>query len=227
MGPGKEDLGALGRAAHLHHIDPQAHALGKGLALDLLADRQVGLGALVARADAQAGRAGAGINAGDEPGEDLMLLGVELVIDHAALRFPHALDDDLAGGLGGDAAKIAGLDLDAQHIAQLRPGQRGPGLLQAHLGAGVIHLLHHILFDEHAHGAQLFVGVHGHVIPHALVVPLVGRDQRLGDLLDHIGLGDALLLFDHTDRGEKFRRVQLVALLCFCVLSRRHCSLLL
>ena len=156
-----------------------------------------------------------------------MLLRGEALEDHAALGLTHALDDDLTGGLGGDPAKVAGLDLNAQHVAQLRPGQRGPGLLQAHLGAGVIHLFHHVLLDKHAHGAQLFVGVHGHVIAHALVVPLIGRDQSLGDLLDHIGLGDALLLFDHTDRGEKFRRVQLVALLCFCVLSRRHCSLLL
>ena len=59
-----------------------------------------------------------------------MLLGTELVIDHVPLGFPDALDDDLTGGLGGDTAKVLGLDLDADHISQLGVGQCAAGLLQ-------------------------------------------------------------------------------------------------
>ena len=109
--------------------------------------------------------------------------------------------------------------------AQLGLGQLIPGHLQAHLGAGVIHLLHHVLLDEHAHGALLLVGLHRHVVPRALVIPLVGGDQGLGDLLQHVGLGDALLLLNQVDGGEKLRPVQLVGLLRFGVLLRHNRSI--
>ena len=51
-----------------------------------------------------------------------MLLGVELIVDHAPLGLADALDDNLTGGLGGDAAEILGLDLDADHVAELGVG---------------------------------------------------------------------------------------------------------
>ena len=141
-----------------------------------------------------------------------MLLGGELVEHHAALGLPHALNDDLTGGLGGDAAEVLRLDLDAQHVAQLGPGQSLPGVLKAHLGVGVIDGLHHVLLDVHADLALFLVGVHGDVVGDALVVPLVGGHQRLGDLLDHVCLGDALFLLDVSNGGEELLRVQLRAL---------------
>ena len=47
---------------------------------------------------------------GNYAGEDLVLLGGELIINHAPLGLTHTLNDDLAGSLGGDAAKVPGLD---------------------------------------------------------------------------------------------------------------------
>ena len=224
MGAGDEYLRSLGGAAHLHYVDAQSHPFEVRLALDLLAGGQEGLGGLAARADAQAHRAGAGIDAGDHAGEDLVLLGGELVVDHPPLGLPHTLDDHLAGGLGGDAAEIAGAHLDADDVAKLGVGQLLPCHLEAHLGAGVVDLLHHVLLDEHAHGTGLLVGLHGHVVPRALVVPLVGGHQGLGDFLQHVGLGDTLLLLNQVDGGKELRPVQLVGLLRFGILLRHNCT---
>ena len=224
MGTGNEHLRPLGGAADFHHIHTQAHALHIALALHLLAGSQEGLGGLTAGTDAQAGGAGAGINAGDHAGEDLVLLGGELIIDHAPLGLAHTLDDHLAGGLGGDAAEVTGLDLDADHVAQLGLGQLGAGHLQAHLGAGVVDLLHHVLLDEHADGTLLLVGLHADVVAHAFVIPLVGGHQSLGDLLQHIGLGNALFLLNQVDGGKKLHPVQFIGLLRFRVLLR-HSSI--
>ena len=53
------------------------------------------------------------------------------------------------------------------------------------------------------------------IVSGALMVPLVGADQGLGDLLQHIALGDALFLLDHADGGEELLAVQLIAFRCF------------
>ena len=226
MGAGDEDLGALGGLADLHHVHLQPLALHIVLALHLLVGAQIGVGELRAGADAQGGSPGAGVDAGDLAGEQLVLLGGELVVHHALLRLPDALDDDLAGGLGGDAAKALGLDLNADHVPQLGPGEGGLGLGQADLGGGVVYLLHHVLFQEHAHGVGLRIGVHHQVVAHALVVPAVGGDQGLGDLLHHIAGLDPLLLLDLSDGGEKLGTVQLVVVDFLGRLLSHECFLL-
>ena len=59
--------------------------------------------------DAQGDRAVAGVDPGNQrPVSISCSLELNIVIDHAVLRLPHALDDHLAGGLGGDAAEVAG-----------------------------------------------------------------------------------------------------------------------
>lgn len=136
-----------------------------------------------------------------------MLFGVKLVVDHAALGLADALDDDLAGGLGGDAAKILGLDLDADHVAQLGVGQGLPGLLQGDFGGAVVYGLHHVLFDVHAYIALVRVGPDLDVISRPVVVSLVGGGQCLGNFLHHISRWDTLLLFDLGNGGEKFLAV--------------------
>ena len=226
MGPGDEHLGPLGGPADLHHVDLQAVALAVGLAPDLLARGQKGLSCLVAGADAEIHCAGAGVHAGDHTGEKLVLLGGELIVYHATLGLAHTLNDDLPGGLGGDAAEVPGLDLNADNVAQLGVGQLQPGLVQAHLRELVVDGLHHVLFDEHADLAPLLVGVHGDVVPSALVVPLVGGDQGLGDFFHHVALGDALFLLDHVNGGKELLAVQLVGLLGFCI-SLGHVTYLL
>ena len=141
-----------------------------------------------------------------------MLLGGEGIEDHGALRLPHTLDDDLAGGLSGDTAEVLGLDLNAQHVAQSHPGQSPAGVGDGNLSVGVGHFLHHFFFDKHAHRALLFVGVHDHVVGDPGVVPLVGGHQSLGDLVDHVTFGNALFLLNVGDGGKEFLGVQLHAL---------------
>ena len=210
MSAGDDDLGALGGLADLYHIDLQALTLRVGLAPDLLVDAQIGVGKFRAGADAHRGRTVAGVDAGDHAGEQLVLLGGELVVHHALLSLPDALDDDLPGGLSGDAAKALGLDLDADHVPQLGAGEGGLGLGQADLAGGVVHLLHHVLFQEHPDGVGLRIGVYHQVVAHALVVPPVGGHQRLGDLFHHVAGLDALFLLDLSDGGKKLLAVQLI-----------------
>ena len=225
MGPGQEDLGPPGGPADLHHIDLQAVALVDGFPPDLLTGGQEGVGVLAAGADAEAGRPVPGVDAGHHAGEDLVLLGAELVVDHAPLRLTDALDDDLPGGLGGDAAEVPGLDLDADHVPQLGVGDGAPGLLQGDLGGGIVHALHDVLEDEHPHLAGLGVGLDLDVVPGPLVVPLVGGGQGLGDLLHHIAGGDALFLLDLGNGGEELLAGVLSAVGFFRIFSR-HSSIL-
>ena len=152
MGAGDEHLGPAGGAADLHHVHPNPVALPDNLPLDLLAGGQKRVGELGAGGEADGHRAVALVHPGDGAGQNLVLLGGELIENHPPLRLAHALDNDLAGGLGGDAAKIFGLDLNAQHVSQLGPGQGPLGVVQADFGVGIVHRLHHVLFDEHAHG---------------------------------------------------------------------------
>ena len=61
---------------------------------------------------------------GQRAGEDLMLFAAPLVIDHAVLGLPQALDDDLLAVAGGDAAELHGLHGEIHHAAQLILGVR-------------------------------------------------------------------------------------------------------
>ena len=130
-----------------------------------------------------------------------MLLAVELIIDHAVLGLPQALNDDLLAVSGGDAAELHALHGDVDDAAQLVLGGHVLGLLQRDLGAGVLHLLHDLLLDEHLQILLLLVHVHDDVL-HALVVPLIGSGQRLNDLAHHKALGDTAFLFQHRQCGE-------------------------
>ena len=225
MGAGDEHLGPAVCLADLHHVYPNPVALTDLLALDLLPGGQKRVGKLGAGGEADGYRAVALVHPGDGAGENLVLLGRELVENHAPLRLAHPLDDNLTGGLSGDAAEVFGLDLNAQHIPQLRPGQGLLRVLQADLSVGIVHHLHHVLFDEHPNLALFLVGVHHHVVRNTLVVPLIGGDQGLGDLPHHIFLGNSLFLFNVGDGGEKFLGVQLHIFCCDLFLG--HVDLLL
>ena len=220
MGPGDEDLGPPAGAADLHHIDLQPVAFPHHFAPDLLRGGEIGVGGLPVAGDAQGDRAVAGVYPGNSAQKHLVLFGAEHVIDHAVLRLPHALDDHLAGGLGGDAAEVAGLDLNADHIPCLGGGEALAGLVQGDLGEGVGDLLHDLFFYKHADGLGDLVGLHKDVVGDALVVPFIGGDQGLGDLFQHIAFGDPLFLFNQGDGGKEFLAVQLVAFCGFrCFLS--------
>ena len=208
MGTGDEDLGTAGGAADIHHVNTHVHALGELLALDLLAAHQQSLGGLGAGADAQAHIAGAGVDAGDDTGEDLVLFGVELVIHHAALCLTQALDDDLLAVAGGDAAKLGVIHGDVHDIADLILGGQSLGLGQGHLveGIHIILFVHHVLLDVHLQGLVLLIHIHDHVL-HALVVTLVGGGDGLDDLVHHEGLGNVALFLQHGQGGEDLRAV--------------------
>ena len=207
MGPGDQHLGPPGGVAHVHHVDLDVHALLQRLAGDLLPGQQQRLGGLRAGADAEGGRAVPGVDAGDHAGEDLVLLGVEFVVDLAPLGLPEALDDDLLAVSGGDAAEFHFVHRDVHHVADLIPGGEGLGLLQGHLveGVHIVLLVHHGLADEHAQLLVLLVRLHDDVfLFHVLVVPLVGGGDGLDDLLQHSLLGNAPFLLQQFQGGEDF-----------------------
>ena len=208
MGPGNENLRTAGGAADIHHIHLHVLALHQFLAGDLLAGEQQGLSGLRAGADPQGHGVGAGVDPGHHAGEDLVLLGVELVIYHAALRFTEALDNDLLAVAGSDAAKLRVVHRDVHHVADLVFGGNGLGLLNGDLveGVHIVLLRHHVLLHVHLQPLMFLIHVHNDVF-HVLVVPLVGGGDSLDDLIHHEGLGDAPFLFQHSQSCEDLRDV--------------------
>ena len=216
MGPGNQHLGTPGAPADLHHVDLDPVALPVALAGDLLLGGEQRFGALPTGADLHVERPAAGVGAGDHAGNQLLGLAHKLLVDHVALRLPDALDNHLACGLGGDAAEVLGFQLAAHHVPQLHCGQEAPGLLQRDLRIRVGHFLHHVPADNDPHRVLLRVREHYDVFLRALVVPLVGGHQGLGDLLHHICFGNAFFLFNHVQGRKKF----------FCFLLRSRSFLL-
>ena len=147
-----------------------------------------------------------------------MLLGAPLVIDHAMLGFPQALNDDLLAVAGGNAAEFHVFHRQVHHAAQLVLGAELAGLLQRDLGAGVLHLFHDLLLHIHPQVVLFLVHVHDHVlhalvIPlilvhihdnifHALVIALVSGGQGLNDLAHHEVLGNTPFLLQHSQRRK-------------------------
>ena len=201
MGAGDQHLRAAGGAADLHQIHLHHLTLGQRLAGHLLVLGQHSLGALVAGADLQDHVAIAGIDTHHGAGQDLVLLAAPLVIDHAVLGLPQALNDDLLAVAGGDTAELHVLHREVHHTAQLVLGADMAGLLQRDLVGGVHDLLHDLLLDVHPQVVLLLVHVHDHVL-HALVIPLIGGGQGLNDLAHHKVLGDAPFLLQHSQRCE-------------------------
>ena len=135
VGAGDDDLGALGGLADLE--DEELETLGVAIALggDLLGEGHDGLGAAEVEDDV------AGLEAGDDGGDELALLVGVLGEDDLALGLAETLHDDLLGGLGGDAAGIGGGDLVLDDAAELDVGADAAGLFQRVLGVGVLELV--------------------------------------------------------------------------------------
>ena len=102
--------------------------------------------------------------------------GVLLVL-HLALRLTDALEDDLLGGLRGDAAEVGG---------GVVPLARDVAVFVELLGDHLDRAGLHVDLDQ-----RLFGGV-GHA--------LVGGEQRVGERLEHDLDRDALLALDVLER---------------------------
>ena len=191
---GDDDLRAAGRAADLHDVDADQIALEIVLAADLLAGGEPGFGAVRALSETDGQIAGVVVHAQDGAGEDLMLLGREAVENHAALGLTDALDDDLLGGLGGDATEGLGLDILADEIADGAVRVDLPGGVQLDLGGGGHDLLHDFLLGVHP---QIVLGeLNVHVVGVAGAVLFIGCKQGLRDPVGHIVRGNAALALE-------------------------------
>ena len=162
MRAGDHDLRAAAAAADLDDIDADHVALDEMLRLDLLADGQQGVGLVRALADAD-GHVAVRLEAQHRAGEDLVLLRGEALEDHAALGLADALNDDLLGRLGGDAAEGLRLDLHVHEIAELCVRVDLARGVERDLGGGGDDLVDDLLLRIHAHGVlrQLDVDVVG------------------------------------------------------------------
>ncbi len=114
---------------------------------------------------------------------------------------PDALQDDLFGRLGGNAAE----DLGRVHLYML--AERGMGiaalrLTQRDFLVGVVHLRNHTLGSPDTDVAVLFY-LDTHVLP-AAVGLAVGREQRVGHSLHHHILRQPLFVDELSNSGLKF-----------------------
>jgi len=100
VGAGQEDLRAAGLAANRHDQRTDAVADADHFARDLLVAADDTLGAAQIDDDV------AELDALDDAGDDLVGAVLELLILALALGIADLLEDDLLGGLGGDAAKL-------------------------------------------------------------------------------------------------------------------------
>ena len=109
----QDDLRAARGAIDVDDVRDEAIARAVRLAGHLLARRQDRLGLAEVDDDVAA------LEAAHDARHELALAILELVIDHVALRLAEALDDDLLGGLRGNAAEAEGRRLEAEQLRVL------------------------------------------------------------------------------------------------------------
>ena len=168
----------------------------------LLGSGEHGVGLVAAAADADDHVARVGQDAQDRCGQDLMLLGGKGVEDHAALGLADALNDDLLGGLGGDAAELLRLDIDVHEVAELRVLVDLARGVERNFGCGRQNVVHDLLLHIHVHVVAL--DLDEHIVGVAFFVLFISGNERLRDLIDHVGLRDAALFFELRQSGENF-----------------------
>ena len=110
----QDDLRAAGLAVDVLHVGDDAIARAVRLARRLLAEREDALGAAEVDDDVVAL-----LEAPDDALDELALAVLELVEDEVALVVADALDEDLLGGLRGDAAEGRARLLQLEEVAEL------------------------------------------------------------------------------------------------------------
>jgi|GEM_PF-6383626 len=116
VGAADHDAGAALGADHVHDVDLQGLALGVHLAGHLLV---AGQNCLAALAQIQCNDPLLGVDTGNRCLHDVVCAGLDLAELLAALGLADALTDDVLCGLGGNAAKIAGLERGDDAVADL------------------------------------------------------------------------------------------------------------
>ena len=124
----------------------------------------------------------------------------------AALGLADALTNDVLCGLGGNAAKVLGLERGDDAVAHFVGLADLLGLGDADLGVLVVPVLvgHDVLDQGHIKAAGIGVDVHLDVVLLDLVVLLDGNDDGGLDLLDQVLCGDAALVLQHGESFKKF-----------------------
>ena len=199
-----EHLRSARAVAHLDDVDLDAVALVQLLAADALRRGEHCLGIVGVGADLQKRAAGARVDLIDDAGEDLVLLGVELLVDHAALRLADALNDDLLGSLRRDAAELLGLDRDADHVADLGALADAVRRLLADLDIRVDDARDDRLLDDHLDLLFRLVENDLHVVLAVGRVLAERRQHGLTDLLIHIFARNTFFFFDICNCVKKF-----------------------
>ena len=206
MGAGNNDLRAAGAAANLDEVNLQALTLSQNLTAHLLGSGQNSLALLAAGNNIQISSAGARIDAGNHAVQDLVLLALELGDNHAALCLADALNDNLLCSLGSNAAEGLGRDVDINDIAYHRVVLVLGSLLKSDLLVRLVQILRldNRLADKHVNGLLVAVRLNVNIIGHAVVIALVGGDQRLTYTVEHIVYRNAFFLFQLFQRVKKF-----------------------
>src|SRR3954469_24904312 len=204
IAPRDDDRRALGRGRDL--LDDRLDALGVvvALAVDLLGLGQQRLDAL-AQLDQRVARVGLLDDAGDELADAVAVL----LEHHVALRLADALQDDLLGGLGGDAAEVVRGDVLLVDLVAvlLELGRVDLGVLRLYRLAGLgidvgplvdrlddqvgLQALGHDELDD-AVVAGVGVHLHARVLGRARLL-LVRRQQGVLQRMDEAVGRDALL----------------------------------
>ena len=203
VGAADHDAGAALACHDIHDVDLQHLALGVDLAGDLLVAGQDGLAAL---AQVEGNDALLGVNAGDGSLHDVVGAGLDLAQLLAALSLTDALTDDVLCGLGGDAAKVLGLEGGHDAIAHLIALADVLSLGDADLAVLVVPVLigHDVLDEGDVELAGVGVDLDHDVVVLDLVVLLHGDDDRSLDLFDQVLRGDAALVLQHGESFKKF-----------------------
>ena len=201
MGAADGDAGAAVRCQNIHDIDLHGLTLGEGLAGDLLIAGQHGGAAL---AQIQHNVAALGVDGDNRGGDQLMCAGLHLAALQVALTLAQTLTDDMLCRLGGNAAKLLGLEGGDHALADLVALADLLGILQTDLRVGVLDLLHDVAQQACAEGAYLGVNVNDNIVILDLIVLLDGDDDGCLDLVDQVVLGQAALLFQCGKSLKKF-----------------------
>ena len=164
-----------------------------------------------ALAQIQCDIAALGINGNHGCRNDLMSAGLHLTALGAALRLADALPDHVLGSLRRDAAKLLGLELGDELLADLVALADTLSILQADLGVGVLDLLDDLPCKACAERPDAGVNVDDDVLILDLIIFLDRNHDGCLDLFDQVISRQAALLFQC---GKRLKELVIVGCSC-------------